>query len=228
MLQAVIFDFDGVIVDSEPIHFAAFREVLAEQDVRLVEREYYARYVGFDDHDCFAAASADFGVPFSDLMIAKLVARKNRLVREMYRTRLKPLPGAVELLRAAAAQVPVAICSGALRNEIELAAEAVGASQYVRLIVAAEDVADGKPHPEGYLKAMSALFAGVQAEGAAGRCVVIEDTPAGIAAGKAAGAFVLGVTNSFARDQLAQADRVVDSLATVTVDDLRAMVAVQT
>jgi beta-phosphoglucomutase len=220
-LDALIFDFDGVIVDSEPVHLECFRQVLAGAGVDLTREDYYGKYLGFDDHDCFAAALRSAGQAADERRLADMIHAKSRLVRQTYARRVAPLPGAAELIRAAAAaRVPLAVCSGALREEIEQAARAVGVLDCFAAIVAARDVKRGKPDPEGYRLALERLRAAVGRPLRAEAGVVVEDAPAGIEAAKGAGLKVLAVANSYAPHALARADRVVRSLADVTLEDL--------
>ncbi len=220
MLDALIFDFDGVVVDSEPIHLACFRDVLSRRDIPLTDEAYYARYVGFDDHDCFAAVFSDNGRTAGEDEIAIMTAEKTARVQDALRD-IGPLPGAIELMRAAkAAGVPLAICSGALREEIEVAGASVGATALVDVLVAAKDVERGKPDPEGYRLAMKLLGEQHGRRIDPARSWVVEDTPTGIASGKAAGCRVLGVMSSYDRDELASADRVVKTLSEITLGDL--------
>ena len=220
-IEALIFDFDGVVVDSEPVHFRVFREMLGRRGIALTSEQYYSHYLGFDDHDCFAAVCVANGRPADEGEIAAMMAEKTRLVQEAFGRSVKPMPGAVELMRSAhAAGVPLAICSGALRDEILLAGKTVGAIDLVELVVAAKDVKHGKPDPEGYILAMRLLSQAISQPIAPGKTWVVEDSPAGIDAAKAAGCHVLAVTNSYAADALVRADRVVDSLVGVTLRDL--------
>ena len=221
MLHAAIFDFDGVVVDSEPIHLACFRQVLARRGIELATEDYYGKYLGFDDHDCFAAVLADNGREADEAEIAAMTAEKTALVKRAIAESIQPLPGAVELMRAVrAAGAGLAICSGALREEIELAARTVGVLELVDVLVAAKDVAKGKPDPEGYLLTLKLLREKLARPIDPARTWVIEDAPAGIAAARAAGCKVLAVTNSYPPRALAQADRIVDSLTEVDLSDL--------
>lgn len=225
-MDALIFDFDGVIVDSEPVHLACFRQVLAGAGVALSREDYYGKYLGYDDHDCFAAALADAGEASGEERLADMIRAKSRLVRRTYAGRVSALPGAAELiLSAAQASVPLAICSGALREEIEQAARAVGVLDCFSVIVAARDVKRGKPDPEGYRLALERLRAGTGRPLRAEAGVVVEDSPAGIDAAKGAGLKVLAVTNSYAAEALGRGDRVVRSLADVGLADLDALAA---
>jgi HAD superfamily hydrolase (TIGR01509 family) len=221
MPDALLFDFDGVVVDSEPVHLACFREVLARRDIDLATRDYYTKYLGFDDHDCFATVLADNGREVDEALIAEMTAEKTAAVQRVFADTVRPLPGAVELMRSArSGGVAVAICSGALREEIELAGRTVGATEHVQALIAAEDVSAGKPDPEGYRMAMAELATRTGRTPDPARCWVIEDSPAGVAAGKAAGCRVLAVTTSYPAEALHEADRVVDSLEAVSLEQL--------
>lgn len=225
MLRALIFDFDGVVVDSEPFHMAGFLAVMQEQyGVSFTEREYYEQYLAYSDADGFRRMLADRGIGFDEPTIARLVGLKSERLQRMLACDTRALPGAVELMRSAReAGVGVGICSGALRCEIELAARSAGALEFVQTIVSADDVPVGKPDPTGYRLARRKLAEALGGELSAEQCVVIEDAPAGIAAGKAAGMKVLAVANSAPPAKLAAADRIVASLAEVTLEDLGAL-----
>ncbi len=219
-MDAMIFDFDGVVVDSEPVHLACFREVLAGRGIELTGEDYYSKYLGFDDHDCFAAVLVANGRENDERQIAEMTARKSILVKKTYTESIRPLPGAVELMRAARqAGVAMAICSGALREEIILAGKTVGAIELVDAIVAAEDVERGKPDPEGYILAIK-LLGEKNSPIDPSTVWVVEDSPAGVEAAKGAGCNVLAVTNSYDRAALAAADRIVDSLTGVNPTDM--------
>ncbi len=221
MLDAIIFDFDGVVVDSEPIHLKCFRAALAPRGIQLTTQAYYEKYIGFDDHDCFAAVMSDNDRQIDEDEIAAMTAEKTRLVQQAFAESIRPLPGALELMRSArSAGAGVGICSGALREEIELAARSVGALGLADVVVAARDVTRGKPDPEGYLLAMRLLREKLSREVRPGRTWVVEDAPAGVQAAQAARCRVLAVTNSYDRAALAPADRVVDSLAEVRLEEL--------
>ena len=225
-MDALIFDFDGVIVDSEPVHMAAFQSVLAAVGVTLSPEDYYQRYIGFDDHDCFEAVGKETGAGFTERQIAEMTASKTALLKRAFAESISSMPGAAALIRAAAAvDIPLAICSGALREEITLAAGATRVLQFFQTIVSAEDVprGRGKPDPAGYRLAAERLTAISGRTIDPARCVVVEDSPAGIDAAKALGMKVLAVTNSCPRDTLHAADHVVDSLNDVDVKALDAL-----
>jgi len=199
--------------------------VLATVGLELTEADYYDKYLGYDDHDCLLIAARDRGVELSEPQIAALTAAKTELVQQTFRESVEPLPGSVKLIRAIhAARVPLAICSGALRDEIILASRTVGVLDCFQAIVAAKDVARGKPDPEGYLAARAKLAQAVGKDLRPRRCIVVEDSPAGIEAGKAASMKVLAVVTSYRPGHLADADRVVNSLADVTFAELEQLV----
>ncbi len=224
-MDAVIFDFDGVIVDSEPVHWAGFARVLSPLGLELTWDRYRERYLGFDDRDCFAAVLADHGVAAGEARLAELTAAKTGAVQEVLASSAAAMPGAVELISAvAAAGVPAAICSGALRPEIEIAARRIGVWDRFLVVVAAEDVRHGKPDPEGYRIAVDRLAAMTGAALRPGRCAAVEDSPAGIAAAKAAGLRVLAVAVSYPAGALTDADAVVPTLAAASLATLRGLV----
>ena len=122
-IGAVIFDFNGVLVDDEAVHFALFRDVLAEEQVTITERDYHERYLGYDDRGCFEAALADAGHPVARSRIDQLIARKAKLYVELAAHGLRFFPDAAETLGILAARWPVAICSGALRPKLSTPCE---------------------------------------------------------------------------------------------------------
>lgn len=224
-MDAVIFDFDGVVVDSEPVHFAGFRDVMATLGLDLTLADYYDKYLGYDDHDCLLIAGRNHGRELSERQIADLTAAKTALVQRAFRESIQPLPGAVALIRAiAGAGVPMAICSGALRDEIILASRTIGVLDCFQTIVAAEDVKSGKPDPEGYLAARDLLARQAGKELNPRRCLVVEDSPAGIDAAKSAGMKVLAVATSYTTDHLIKADRIAASLADVNFAELQELI----
>ena len=223
-MDGLIFDFDGVIVDSEPIHLACFRQVLATFGATLATEDYYSKYLGFDDHDCFAAAMRAAGLAADDRRIAGMTADKTRLVQRAYADSIRPQPGAVDLVRAAARErMPLAVCSGGLRDEIVLAARRVGVMECFPVLVTAEDVPRGKPDPAGYRLSLEKLSQNAGRRLNAAGTVVVEDAPAGIEAAKAAGMKVLAVASSYPPAALAKADRIVRSLTETDLAGLRAM-----
>ncbi len=226
-IGAVIFDFNGVLVDDESVHCALFQEVLAQEGVTITERDYHERYLGYDDRGCFDAALRDAGQRPDRARLDDLIARKARRYVEVAERGLRFFPAAAETLRAIAARWPVAINSGALRPEIEYALRRLDCLDRVAAIVSAEDTDKCKPDPEGYRLAFEALRARGRSnsDGASGdlspsACLVIEDSLAGIVSAKGAGMRAVGVSTTYSADQLreAGADAVVPELAAFTPD----------
>ncbi len=233
-IGAVIFDFNGVLVDDESVHFALFREVLAQEGVTITELDYHDRYLGYDDRGCFEAALWDAGKPAEPGYLVRLIARKARRYVEVAEHGLRFFPAAAEVLRAVAARWPVAICSGALRPEIEYALGRLGRLDQVAAIISAEDTDKCKPDPEGYRLALVALQTYAESGGgancvrgheapiklAAADCLVVEDSLAGIVSAKGAGMRAVGVPNTYTAIELrrAGADEIVDGLVTLTPD----------
>lgn len=217
MIRAVIFDFNGLLVDDESVHFDLFREVLADVGVPLDEPTYHERYLGFDDRGCFEAALQDAGRRAPSALVDDLIARKARRYFEVAREGLRIFPGAPEAVAALAARWPVAICSGALRSEIELALHLMGVRPRIGAIISAEDTARCKPDPEGYLLALDALRSRVGEDLEAAHCMAIEDSLAGIQAAKSAGMWGVAVAHTYPAEELrtAGADVVLPDLSTL-------------
>jgi HAD superfamily hydrolase (TIGR01509 family) len=212
-LKAIIFDFNGVIVDDEPLHLELFRRVLEEEGLSLSNEEYHEKYLGYDDRGAFTAALADQGHTADQTYIQSLIERKARYYLDAINERMLLFPGVVELVRRMAEKFPLAIASGALRHEIELVLTRGELRDCFRVIVASEDVSACKPEPEGYVKALALLNETTQRSIEPAACLVIEDSVAGIEAARRAGMRCLAVTNSYTAAELTAADAVVASLA---------------
>ena len=225
MLHAIIFDFDGVVADSEPIHLAVFQRVLGELGFFLSPEEYYADYLGYDDKGCFRAFLTAHGQSPSDATIDSLVAGKARVYLDHIKQHLIIFPGVRELVRDAASRHRLAIASGALRSEIEYVLECAGIRKEFEHITSAEDVRQGKPSPEPFVHALASLNRAVRS-GQAGLepddCLVIEDSIPGIRAAHAAGMKVLAVANTHTVQDLHEADALTHSLADVRLPELEA------
>ena len=220
MLRGVIFDFDGVLVDSEAAHFEALRSVLADEvEGEVTQAEYDEHYLGFDDHTCFRRALELRGRAGSPEVVSDLVDRKWQAY-DRGLPRIPLFPGAADLVLALySASVPLAIASGSHRNEIESILRARGLLQCFRGVISADDVLNFKPHPEPYLRGRALLDA---VESAAG-VVAIEDSTTGMASARAAGLRVIGVPNSRPRAKLGLAHHVVDSLTELSVEGIAGM-----
>ncbi|WP_372798585.1 HAD family hydrolase [Pontiella sp.] len=220
MLSAVIFDFDGIIVDSEPMHFRAFNEVLNPIDIEISWEDYCEIYIGFDDRDAFREAFGRNKRKFTEKEMKRLIAEKADIFQKYIREdEVTPLPGAVELIKSIPVRLPVALCSGALREDIDPIIRKLGIERCFSQIVTAEDTPKSKPDPAPYRLTCEKL--GVEDPSTV---VAIEDTPAGIMSAKGAGLKVLAVTNSYDRDYLMEADAVTDSLEKVSRPQLENLI----
>lgn len=224
MVQAVIFDFDGVIVDSEPFHYRAFQEVLRPLGLGFTWEEYLATYIGFDDRDAFRAVHHLAGRPLDERELHGLIERKALVFPQVVAGSAVPYPGVVELIRELAANVPLALCSGALRSDIEPILAQLGLNTAFSVMVTADDVHVSKPDPASYALSVARLQETFPlAAITPAHCLAIEDTPAGIASAIGAGVRVVAVTNSYPAEQLTTATLVVDSLANLTYQALAAI-----
>lgn len=223
MLRAVIFDFNGIIVDDEPIHFKLFQRVLGEEGISLGEETYYERYLGFDDRGAFMAGFRDHHRPLSEDKLRELVERKAAYYQEAIRNHVTIFPGVKELILELSPTLLLAVASGALRHEIEAILTTAGLLPYFDAIVSAEDVTQGKPEPEIFLKALAALNACGRAATPIqpGECLVIEDSKEGVRGARRAGMKCLAVTNSHPAELLSEANAVVKSLEGVSVKFLQ-------
>ncbi len=217
MVRALLFDFNGVLVDDEPIHLEMFQRVLAEEGLALSPEEYAERYLGLDDRSCFAAVLAGAGEPATVPRLMRLIARKASYYQERVRERGYPVfAGAAELTAAAAAAGwMLGVVSGALREEVEAGLRQAGLRARFKVLVTAEDVAAGKPDPEGYRQALQALNTLPPLPERLihpHEVVAVEDSPAGLAAAAEAGLRTLAVAHTFPAARLAAADAVVDRL----------------
>ena len=226
MLRALIFDFNGIIVDDEPLHFALFRDVLAEEGLELSKDDYYKHYLGFDDRGCFTALLERAGRQPAPEFVMRLIARKSAY----YQTRIRDdgfpiFPGAAELISAACdAGLYLGLVSGALREEVEGALSQIGHLQDFKVLVPAEDVKRSKPDPEGYLRALDLLNSQPPLPSRLlhpHEVVAIEDAPAGIEAARGAGLVTVGIAHTYPRSELGMADRSFDTIAEVDLDAIR-------
>ena len=224
-LQAIVFDFDGVIADSEPLHLRAFQQALADEGIDLAPAEYYGRYLGYDDVGLVEALARDRGIEMSERHRTALVARKGVKLQEMLQADSVLFPGAAEFIRNAAAAVPIAIASGALRHEIDEVIEAAGMRHLFSAIVASGDTPQSKPSPAPYALAFERLCAAVGNDLDPRRCVAVEDSRWGLESARGAGLRCVGVTNSYSASELEGAELIVDGLRALSLPMLDGLVA---
>ncbi len=219
-IKVVIFDFDGVIADTETVHLRAFRQVLAPVRIEISEQDYYSKYLAFDDKTLFTVLLRENNLDSSEEAVAELVREKSLAVSSAIR-KCAFFAGIENLIRGLAGDFSLAIASGALREEIESVLSRDGLLDFFSFVAAAEDCSKCKPNPEIFLRALQ----GVNEERThlhiqAGQCVAIEDSPPGIAAAKAAGMKCIAVTNSYPRGSLSQADLIVESALEIDAETL--------
>lgn len=222
-LRAAVFDFDGVIVDSEPLHFRSLRDALRPEGVEITEEEYLQVYLAYDDREAIRLALERHGEDTDPARRERIEARKVEIFARLI-PEVPVFDGARDLVRALEDEMPLAIASGARHGEIDAILRGISLRDAFLTIVGAEDAERTKPDPAPYLEAARRLA--VLAPGLApGDCVAFEDSMAGIAAALAAGMKVVGVAHSYPAEKLRAAHRVVDSLVGVDAGSLRGLFA---
>lgn len=222
-LQAVVFDFDGVLANSEPLHLRAYQSVLSRQGIALSAQEYYELYVGYDDETVFQAIARDRAIPAADSWVEDLIRGKTSTVQELLARNSPLFPGAPASVRALAARVPVAVCSGAMRHEIVQVLEAGGLIDAFTAIVAAGETPRGKPAPDPYRRAVELIEAAAGTAIEPSRVVAVEDTVQGLASARAAGLRPVAVTTTFRPEVFEDAALVLPDISAVTYDGLNAL-----
>ena len=217
-ILAVFFDFDGVIVDSEPLHWRAFSRVLEPEGLAFGWDEYRRVYIDFDDRDVFRNLLASAGRPREVRDIECWIQRKAEAFQALAAAEPPPLyPGVLELLAGLRGRARIGLCTGALQDDVRPILESRNLSAYFEVRVTADDVPASKPDPACYRLAL-------ERAGARGG-VAIEDTPAGIQAARAAGLRVLAVATTHDRAELQPAERIVSRLDEVSADEVLDMAA---
>ncbi|MGH9159505.1 MAG: HAD family hydrolase [Vicinamibacteraceae bacterium] len=225
-LAAVVFDFDGVLANSEPLHLRVLQQVLATVGVTLSTDEYYARYLGYSDHDALLQLAADRDLRWDEPTVARLTSTKTERFRELAGRESVLFPDAAACVEQVAAAVPVAIASGALREEIELMLEPSGLRSLFSVVVGADDTPRSKPAPDPYERAFRLLHETGRLDSTARpeHAVAIEDSPWGIQSARTAGLHTIALTTSYGPDQLGEADLVLPGLSALTLDTLARVV----
>ncbi len=228
MFKAILFDFDGVILDSEDLHYEAFRRVFAEEGVSLARKAYYEDCLGFNDAECIRWGLEGTGRIDEAGGIERLTERKSVYFEELLDKQMRFFPGVCAFIRAAAGKYPLAVTSMARRGEIEIALRRAALSDLFCVIVSGEDIEKTKPDPEPYrktLRLLNARLASTEIKQAIRpqECLVVEDSCAGIQSAKAAGMNVLGLAQTEDAARLKAADRVLPSLEGVAPEDVEAL-----
>ncbi len=212
-LLGVIFDFDGVLADTEPLHLRAYQDVLADGPMSLDRAAYYERYLGFDDMGVFTAAAADSGVSLSPHDLEGLIASKGQRFLELLGTEDVLFPGARACVERLSADLALGVASGALHGEIDLILTRADLRRHFTCIVAADDVERPKPAPDSYTRAIELLSADLGRRVSPSSFVAVEDSHWGIEAAAAAGLPCLGVTHTYPAEELSRAARIVPDLS---------------
>jgi HAD superfamily hydrolase (TIGR01509 family) len=225
LLRAIIFDFDGVLVDSEPLIMKLVQEVAAREGWRVSEEEYYKDYLALDDRGVLEHLWRTHGRSLSAPRRDELLAWKARAYEEIIRDGLPPIPGAAEFVLSASQSYPLAIASGSLQVEIEHLLRKLGLREKFAVLATATDCQRSKPDPEIYLTALSRLQELPQMRAPrlqAGECLAIEDAPLGVLAAHAAGMKCLALAHSRPEAELQHADWVTRQFADVDLEFIRA------
>jgi HAD superfamily hydrolase (TIGR01509 family) len=223
LLRTIIFDFDGIIVDSEPIIMKLTQEMAAQEGWTVSEEDYYRNYLALDDRGIVENLFISHDRAVDRRRVDELVNWKSRVYGKIIEDGLPTLPGAVDFVHQAAQAFPLAIASGSARNEIEHLLGKLQLRDRFRIITTADDCERSKPDPEVYLKAVTSLKTLPEFKNnplLASECVAIEDAPGGIDAAHAAGIKCMGLAHSRAVENLSHADWVFHGFKEV---DLKAL-----
>jgi len=222
-LRAVIFDCDGVLIDSEPLHFSAFKKILGSEGESLSEELYKQKYLALDDRGAIAKFYQETDQPLRLEQLDELMKKKTEIYQDLIKNDgVMAFPAVPEFVMAVSQRYPLAVASGSRRHEVELVLEAAGIRNYFEVIVSADDVKNGKPDAESYLKAVEALNSSGKRPTAIRpeECVVIEDSKDGIRSAHTAKMKVIAVATSYPTFELSKADLVIPNLAALKVSQL--------
>jgi beta-phosphoglucomutase len=209
-IRAVVFDFDGVLADTERLHLAAYQQIFGARHITLTRDDYYSRYLGYDDYGVFRRMSDDFDLALTEADITVLIAEKANAFDSVIAATDVLYPAAKSCVERLATEYPLGICSGAMPHEIETIVTRAALGDYIRFIVAAGDTPRSKPAPDPYARA-AALH-----RLPPGACVAIEDSRWGIVSAKTAGLKCVAITNTYPASELTDADAVIGSLEEFT------------
>jgi HAD superfamily hydrolase (TIGR01509 family) len=201
--EALLWDLDGVLVDSGRFHYQAYRQMLAERDIDLSAERFFGELIGLRNYDILQKVIGNLSRDEAE----RLAAKKEDIFRRLVAGDVEPLPGARELvLQARRESIHQAIVSSTPRENVRLILESLELENAFSVIVGEEDAKEGKPDPEGFTNAAVRLAI------TAADCIVLEDAPEGVQAGKSAGMRVIAVATTREPDRLSEADLVVESL----------------
>lgn len=221
MLRAVIFDFDGVIIDSEGLHLKAFNEALVSYNVHISTEDYFAEYLGLSDRDLFKALFENNLLQADSNTLDNLLEQKTTAFENII-NECKTILGVREFLEMLKQNgVPMAICSGALLREIKTVLNSSNLAHFFDVIVSAEHVERGKPHSDGFKLTVKKLNKLKNQNIKPAECIAIEDSHWGLEAADAAGMHTIAITSSYPAESLKPAEKIIDSLTDLTMTDLQ-------
>ena len=226
MIRAILFDFNGVIINDEPLRLQAYAEVLKNENIEMTEEDYYS-CLGMDDKAYIETAFGRAEKQYDDAKVSDIMNAKTKRWRELIEKEVPLFDGVENFIKKSEKDFALGIVSMARREEIEHILEKTGLQDSFSITVSAEDIKQHKPDPECYQKGFSLIDAWRMRMGGNPMtredCLVIEDAPQGITAGKTAGLMTLGVTNTVEAKRLreAGANSVTHSLADWMPDTIR-------
>lgn len=222
MLKAIIFDFDGVIADTEPLHLKAFQLTLKEKGIELSDEDYFENYLAYDDKTLFKELLKDRNYEHNEAQISELMNRKSEHFENVLKGNILVLEGVPEFISEVSGKYPLAIGSGAIRSEIIDILESGGLREHFEIIVSADEVINCKPDPEVFIEALRRLnnLDSVSEEVSPQECLVIEDSTSGIKAVHSAGMKCLAITNSYAAEKLSEAELIKQSLKGIYLEEI--------
>lgn len=216
-LDAIIFDFDGVIADSERLHLRAYQEALAPLGATLPDDEYYSTFLGYDDRGLLREFAKARGLSWDDAELSRLIAIKTERYEALAAQGEMLFPGAAAFIRGAANAVPIAIASGALTHEIEEILDRAALRGCFTAIVGADQTMRSKPSPDPYLEAFHRIVSAGHAVDAS-RTVAIEDSRWGLVSADTAKLRTVAVATTYKASELAPfAELVVPELGALTL-----------
>lgn len=221
MFRAAIFDFDGVISDSEMLHLRAFNHTLAEYGIEISREDYFKDYLGLNDIDLLRELAAKGLLKADQEKIRKLAENKKHIFEELIKnenTIIEAVPEFLQMLKNH--NITMAVCSGALLNEIESILKKANLTEFFEVIVSADQIERGKPYPDGFLVTLERLNEKLDKPVKANQCIVIEDSRWGLEGARQAGMHTVAVTNSYDAEQLSTADKIVETLSELDIDAL--------
>jgi len=224
MLRAIIFDMDGVICDSEPLHMQAFQEILKREGIMITDQEYYDKYLAHDDRGSFDAALSAHQRPAVDVKrMNALLTAKARAFDELMKERMIIYPGVDAFVKKASQKLSLALASGARRLEVEYVLKKAKIRDVFSAIVSADEVKNGKPQPESFLRALE-LMNQSRLDGTseiqASETLVIEDSPRCIKTANGLGMKTVGMATSYKPEELKDAHLVIDTLVGLEIETL--------